>query len=119
MMPIIAHNLFEMMQVMIGSIRAFTEKCVRGAAANSLKAEGWLAKNAIVITALNPVIGYSAGAELVKEALREDTPVGVLAVEKARRGELLHKDEPRPVTEAEIQAALGDLRRLTEGGIVK
>ncbi len=119
MMPIIAHNLFEMMQVMIGAIRAFTAKCVRGVEANAIKAEGWLAKNAIIITALNPVIGYTAGAELVKEALREDTTVGVLAVEKARRGELLHKDEPRPVTEAEIQAALGDLRRLTEGGIVK
>jgi fumarate hydratase, class II len=54
MMPIIAHNLFEMMQVMIGAINAFTEKCVRGLQANREKAEGWLAKNAIVVTALNP-----------------------------------------------------------------
>jgi fumarate hydratase class II len=119
MMPIIAHNLFEMMQVLIGAIQAFTEKCVLGIEANTPKAEGWLAKNAIIITALNPVIGYAAGASLVKEALRQDKTVGELAVEKARQGELLHKDEPRPVTEAEIHAALGDLRRLTEGGIVK
>jgi aspartate ammonia-lyase len=34
MMPIIAHNLFEMMQVMIGSIMAFTQKCVVGLQAN-------------------------------------------------------------------------------------
>jgi len=54
MMPIIAHNLFESMQVIIGSLRAFTEKCVRGLKANREKAEGWLAKNAIIITALNP-----------------------------------------------------------------
>ena len=30
MMPIIAHNLFEMMQVMIGAVNAFTDKCVVG-----------------------------------------------------------------------------------------
>jgi fumarate hydratase class II len=119
MMPIIAHNLFEMMQVLIGAIRAFTEKCVRGVEANALKAEGWLAKNAIIITALNPIIGYEAGAALVKEALGQDKTVGDLAIDKARRGELLHHEEPRPVTEEEIQAALGDLRRLTDGGIVK
>ena len=71
MMPIIAHNLFESMQVMIGAVRAFTEKCVRGLQANRGKAEGWLAKNAIVVTALNPLIGYAAGAALVKEALSQ------------------------------------------------
>ncbi|HLE14697.1 MAG TPA: aspartate ammonia-lyase, partial [Anaerolineales bacterium] len=62
MMPVIAHNLFEMMQVTIGSVRAFTENCVRGIVANRGKAQGWLGKNAIVVTALNPVIGYAAGA---------------------------------------------------------
>ena len=40
MMPIIAHNLFEAMQVMIGAVRAFTEKCVKGIAAQREKAEG-------------------------------------------------------------------------------
>jgi fumarate hydratase class II len=57
MMPIIAHNLFESMQVMIGAVNAFTEKCVRGLHANRARAEGWLEKNAIVVTALNPLIG--------------------------------------------------------------
>ena len=63
MMPIIAHNLFEMMQVMIGSVSAFDEKCVRGITANSEKAENWLSKNAIVATALNPIIGYLEAGE--------------------------------------------------------
>ena len=44
MMPIIAHNLFEEMQVMIGAVRAFTDKCVRGVTAKREKAEGWLAR---------------------------------------------------------------------------
>jgi hypothetical protein len=38
-------------------------------------------------------------------------------VEKAQAGALKHRDEDRPVTEAEIRGALGDLRALTEGGI--
>ncbi len=119
MMPMIAHNLFEMMQVMIGAVNAFTEKCVRGVTANREKAESWLAKNAIVVTALNPVIGYASGAKMVKEALASNRTVGEVTREKAAAGELMHVTENRPVTPEEIDAALNDLRKLTDGGIVK
>ena len=118
MMPIIAHNLFEMMQVMIGAINAFTEKCVRGLRANRVKAEGWLEKNAIVVTALNPLIGYAAGAELVKAALAARCTVRQVVVDKAAAGELRHRKEDRLVTVDEIEHALGDVRRLTDGGII-
>ncbi|MDO8754123.1 MAG: hypothetical protein Q7J80_09555, partial [Anaerolineales bacterium] len=118
MMPILAHNLFEMMQVVIGSVNAFTERAVKGVTANREKAEGWLAKNAIIVTALNPVIGYSQGAALVKEALANNASIKELAIEKAKAGTLKHRDEDRPVTAGEIESALGDLRKLTEGGIV-
>src|SRR5574342_1426831 len=40
MMPVLAHNLFEMMQVTIGAVKAFTENCVAGITANREKAEG-------------------------------------------------------------------------------
>jgi fumarate hydratase class II len=118
MMPIIAHDLFESMQVTIGAVRLFTQKCVLGLQANPTKAEGWLAKNAIVVTALNPLIGYAAGAALVKEALSRDLTIREVAVEKASAGLLKHRDGGRPVTVEEIEAALKDLRRLTDGGIV-
>src|SRR5512138_2198733 len=117
MMPIIAHSLFQMMQVTIGSVSAFTEKCVVGVQANREKAEGWLARNAIVVTALNPLIGYSQGAALVKEALARNAAIREIAVEQARAGKLKHRDEDRPVKVEEIEAALSDLRKLTEGGI--
>jgi fumarate hydratase, class II len=117
MMPIIAHNLFEMMQVMIGSVNAFTERAVKGVAANREKAEGWLSKNAIIVTALNPVIGYAQGSALVKEALAKNASIKELAMEKAKTGNLKHRDEDRPVTVDEIESALNDLRKLTEGGI--
>ena len=118
MMPVIAHNLFEMMQVMIGSVRLFTEKCVRGLQANRQRAEGWLEKNAIIVTALNPLIGYSAGSELVKEALASQRTVRQVALEKAAAGQLRSRAEDRLVTVQEVEAVLGDIRRLTEGGII-
>jgi fumarate hydratase class II len=117
MMPIIAHSLFEEMQVIIGSVRAFTEYAVRGLTANREKAEGWLGKNAIVVTALNPVIGYSQGAALVKEALQRDMAIRDVAIEKAKAGLLKHRDNDDPVGVQEIEHALSDMRRLTESGI--
>ena len=117
MMPIIAHSLFEEMQVIIGAVRAFTEDAVRGLTANREKAEGWLAKNAIVVTALNPVIGYSQGASLVKEALKRDMAIRDLAIEKAKAGLLKHRDNDHPVSTEEIEHALDDMRHLTESGI--
>lgn len=118
MMPVLAHNLFEMMQVTIGAVRAFTDHCVRGVLANREKAQSWLERNAIVVTALNPLIGYAAGAELVKEALSRGMTVFEVARARVENGELRHRDGRRLVTAAELEAALSDLRRLTEGGIV-
>jgi fumarate hydratase, class II len=118
MMPIIAHNLFESMQVTIGAVRAFTEKCVVGLQANQAKAEAWLESNAIIVTALNPIIGYSSGAKLVKEALASGKTVRQVAVDHAAAGDLIHRDTGSQVSAAEIEAALNDLRRLTEGGII-
>jgi fumarate hydratase, class II len=117
MMPIIAHNLFEMMQVMIGAVNAFTAKSVRGLQANRAKAESWLDRNAIVVTALNPIIGYAAGAALVKEAIFRDISIREVALEQAQAGKLTHKEEGRVVSPDEIIAALSDLHKLTTGGI--
>ena len=118
MMPVIAHNLFEMMQVMIGSIAAFTMRCVRGISANREKAEAWLAKNAIIVTALNPLIGYDEGAKLVKESSERGLSIREIALEKAAAGELMHKADQRLINVEEIEGALLNLRDLTEGGII-
>jgi fumarate hydratase class II len=118
MMPIIAHSLFEAMQVIIGSVQAFTEKAIRDMKANREKALGWLEKNAIVVTALNPLIGYAQGAALVKEASEKGLTIRELAMEKAGSGALKHRDQDRPVSVDEIETALGDLNRLAKGGIM-
>jgi aspartate ammonia-lyase len=118
MMPVIAHALFEEMQVTIGAVRAFTEKAVRELHANPEKAMSWLEKNSIVVTALNPLIGYVEGAALVKEAAASGLTVREVAIRKARSGELRHRDQERPVSVEEINNALADLKRMTEGGIL-
>ena len=106
MMPIIAYNLFQSMDIIINAVGAFTTKMVRGIEVNREKAEGWLAKNAILVTALNPVIGYQKGAEVAKEAMRTNRTVREVVVEK---GYLSAEDADR----------LLNVRRLTEGGIQK
>lgn len=118
MMPIIAHNLFEMMQVMIGSITAFTEKCVIGLAANVEKATGWLEKNSILVTALNPIIGYQKGAELVKEANKRNITIRALALEKVNQKQLINKNNQQLLTVKDIEDVFNDLRRFTDGGIL-
>jgi len=104
MMPIIAHELFEMMHVLIGAIEAFTDRCVRGLTANRDKAEGWLARNAVLVTALNPVIGYLKGAEVVKEAMATGKTIREVVVAKG-------------YLSADQADRLLDAAKMTEGGI--
>jgi fumarate hydratase class II len=106
MMPIIAHNLFEMMHVTIGAVNAYTAKMVVGIAANREKAEGWLAKNAILVTALNPIIGYLKGAEVAKKAMASNRSILDVVVELGY------------MTEDEAREALNP-RAMTEGGIAE
>jgi len=106
MMPIIAYNLFQTMDIVINAVNAFTQKCVLGVQANSEKAQGWLAKNAILVTALNPVIGYQKGAEVAKEAMATNRTVREVVIEKEY------------LDEAEADRLL-NVRSLTDGGIQK
>jgi fumarate hydratase class II len=104
MMPILAHNLFEAMHVFIPSIRLFTEQGVKLIEANRQKAAGTVAKNAVLATALNPVVGYLKAAEIAKEASERDMTIRDVVVE---RGIL---------TPEKADEAL-DARAMTEGGI--
>ena len=104
MMPIIAYNLFQMMDVLIHAVDAFATKCVVGVTANREKAEGWLAKSAVLVTALNPVIGYLKAAEVSKEAMARNVPIRQVVLEKGY------------LTAEQLDQIL-DVRAMTEGGI--
>jgi fumarate hydratase class II len=104
MMPIIAYNLFQTMDILINSMGTFTTKCVIGIQANREKAEGWLSKSSVLVTALNPVIGYLKAAEVAKEAMARNVPIRQVVLEKGY------------LNLAQLDQAL-DVRAMTEGGI--
>jgi fumarate hydratase class II len=104
MMPIIAYNLFQMMDILIHAVDAFTTKCVVGITANREKAEGWLAKSTVLVTALNPVIGYLKAAEVSKEAMARNVTIRQVVLEKGY------------LTAEQLDKIL-DVRAMTEGGI--
>ncbi|CAG0983603.1 fumarate hydratase, class II [Anaerolineae bacterium] len=105
MMPILAYNLFQTMDILINALNAFTTKCVAGMAANRDKAEGWLAKSTVLVTALNPVIGYLKAAEVSKEAMARNIPIRQVVLEKGY------------LTAEQFDQVL-NARAMTEGGIL-
>ena len=74
MMPVMAHNLSESISILANAARVFAEKCIAGIEANEDRARELVERNVIVVTALNPHIGYDAGAKVVKEALATGRP---------------------------------------------
>lgn len=116
MLPSIAHNLFEMMHIMINSVNNFTVRCVEGATANPEKCRFWLERNTILVTALNPLIGYQAGAHVALEAVEKHLTILEAAKSLIDRGELKRLDGS-PVFLDEIRSALSSIDEMTRGGL--
>jgi fumarate hydratase, class II len=106
MMPVMGYNLFQMMDLLINSLTILRVRSVEGITPNREKAAGWLARNAILVTALNPVIGYLKGAEVAKEAMSSGRTIREVVLEKGY------------LNEEEVDRLL-DARRMTDGGILK
>ena len=104
MMPMIAHNLLESAGILANGCDAFRERCVDGLEANEKRAQELVEKNAIIVTALNPHIGYDNGAEIAKEAVATGRSVRELVLEAGL------------MTEDELDDAL-DIKKMTEGGL--
>ena len=104
MMPMIAHNLLESAGILANGCDAFRERCVDGLEANEKRAQELVEKNAIIVTALNPHIGYDNGAKIAKEAVATGRSVRELVLEAGL------------MTEDELDDAL-DIKKMTEGGL--
>jgi fumarate hydratase, class II len=117
MLPVIAYNLYEMMHILINAVNSFSERCVKGLSANPEKCRYWLERNTILVTALNPVIGYQAGARLAQDAVRTFRTILEVAEEQITDGSL-KKLDGSPVTVAEIQKALASIDAMTQGGLL-
>jgi fumarate hydratase class II len=104
MLPVIAYNLLQSVELLgIGS-RNLADHALAGFTVNRARLDEALARNPILVTALNPVIGYEKGAAIAKKAYAEGRPILEVAAEMTD----LSVDELR---------RLLDPKTLTEGGI--
>ncbi|WP_322520957.1 class II fumarate hydratase [Guyparkeria halophila] len=75
MFPVVAANLDEMITLGSNASRLLADKAIAGFTVNRERIERDLAANPILVTALNPVIGYEAGAAIAKRAYAEGRAV--------------------------------------------
>jgi fumarate hydratase class II len=87
--PLIARNLLDSIRLLAHSAKALDEKCVSGIEANLAGCERSAEATLAAATALNPHIGYDAGAEIVKEATASGRTLREVAREKGVSEEIL------------------------------
>ncbi|MDX1578318.1 MAG: class II fumarate hydratase [Gemmatimonadota bacterium] len=104
MIPVMAHNLLESIEILSTVSVEFAERCVEGITANEERCRRNAESTAALATALAPVIGYDRAAELAKRSLKEDRTLRELVLEEG-------------LVEAEALDEILDFRAMTEPGI--
>ncbi|MDE1963203.1 MAG: class II fumarate hydratase [Xanthomonadaceae bacterium] len=104
MLPLIAYNLLQSIGLLANVSRLLADKAIDGFRVNTQRVNQALAMNPILVTALNPVIGYEKGAATAKQAYKEKRPILDVALETTG----LSKDELKKLL---------DPVALTKGGI--
>ena len=104
MLPVIAHNLLQGIELLANASRTLARSAVAGFAVNTRQVAGALDRNPMLVTALAPVIGYDQAAAIAKRALAEGRPIREIAAE------MTDLDERR-------LAKLLDPAALTKGGV--
>ncbi len=104
MLPVVTYNLLQSIELLANSIICLADKAIAGFVVNTDNINRALDRNPILVTALNPVIGYEKGAAVAKEAYKQGRPVKDVAREMT------------DLTDEELDRLL-DPTGLTEGGI--
>jgi len=104
MLPLVAHNLLQSIGILANVSVLLADKAIAGFKVNKARVDQALAMNPILVTALNPVIGYEKGAATAKQAYKEHRPIMDVALETTG----LSKDELKKLL---------DPTALTRGGI--
>jgi fumarate hydratase class II len=104
MLPVIAYNLLQSIELLAIAARNLADHALAGFVVNRARLESALARNPILVTALNPVIGYEQGAAIAKRAYKEERPILDVAAEMTG----LDKDELRRLLDPSL---------LTRGGV--
>jgi len=103
MLPVIAYNLLQSIELLGNAARVLADSAIAGFSVNEARINAALERNPILITALNPVIGYEQGAKIAKQAYAEGRPILDVAAEHTT------------IARAELERLL-DPRELTKGG---
>jgi fumarate hydratase class II len=104
MLPVVAYNLLQSIEILANACTGLAEKAIAGFTVNTDNINRALGRNPILVTALNPVIGYELGAAIAKKAYAEARAVKDVAMEMTE------------LTDEELDRLL-DPAALTEGGI--
>jgi fumarate hydratase, class II len=91
MMPVTAYNLLQSINLLAASAHNFTEQCIKGLQA-STKGPEMVERGLAICTALAPVIGYDAAADISKIAYKTGKTIREVAREKTNLSdEELHR----------------------------
>ena len=82
MLPVIAHNLLQSIELLANSSRLLADEAIAGFSVNESHIQAALQRNPILVTALNPVIGYDRAAAIAKRAYQECRPIIDVAAEE-------------------------------------
>lgn len=104
MLPVVAHNLLQSIEILASAVRLLADSAIRDFTVNTQAINKALERNPILVTALNPVIGYELGAKIAKQAYKEGRSVREVARENT------------DLSDEEL-ARLLDPLELTKGGI--
>jgi fumarate hydratase, class II len=103
MLPVIAYNLLQSIKLLSNATRALADQAIAGFTVNTANLEHALARNPVLITALNESIGYEKGAAIAKQAYAEQRPIIDVATEQTGlpRDELERLLNPKRLTGSE------------------
>jgi fumarate hydratase class II len=82
MLPVIAHNVLQSIELLANGSRVLADKAIKGFKLNTEKITNLIDKNPILVTALNPIIGYDKGAKIAKTAYAEGRTLKEVALEQ-------------------------------------
>jgi fumarate hydratase class II len=100
MLPLIAYNLLQSIELLANACQQLGEDAIAGFTINDAALDKALAQNPILVTALNPLIGYDKAAAIAKQAYREGRAIIDVAAEQTQlsRNELMRLLNPHTLT---------------------
>lgn len=101
MLPVIAHNLLQSIMLLANASRLLADNAIAGFTVNRERIAAFVDQNPILVTALNPVIGYDKAAQIAKKAYAEGRPIKDVAAEMTDlpKEELDKLLDPRKMTD--------------------